>query len=266
MAIVPQVEASRKVSTAKTECFVGFASIDSDMRDHRMSGLLRSELIKRIMAGSNEQALSILCAVAPIGFVPGIGEVSIPMNEFADFYGVTEEYLRGVLTRGRLLRKNYPDDVARYTCDEVLAAGAQITPCCNQYDAGEYIKYRLTAYGSRNWVSLPRQYKFSMLSPRLVLATALLMCYTEKNSEESTIKGVSLAIKRSPYRINKKEDAVEQPVEPQKEFEGIPFSEDGRLMISPELFAQMIRSAVKEAVSETLSTPGLYREVKQITK
>lgn len=252
MAIVAQASAKRK------EFFIGFSRVDADLKDHRVSGQLRVELIKRIMEGSNEQALSILNTVDIVGFVPGIGDVSIPINEFASFYGVTIEYLRSLLARNDLIQKNYPEDVKKCSTFDIIRAGALISPCCNQTASGsdEYVTYCLNTYGTPRVISLKRQRSYGMYSPRLVLATALLMCYTEKNDEGSNIKNVLLAIKRSLYRYKKVEDesSVDEVQEEHKtEDTAVQISGDGNLTMSTEVFAQMIKIAVKEAVAETLS-------------
>ncbi len=90
--------------------------------------------------------------------------------------------------------------------------------------------------------------------PRLVLAAALAMAYTDKSGLDSNIKKTLLALKRSPYRFEKKTEVEPMNESDQhKPSDGIPVTDHGDLLLSPELFTHMIKTAVKEAVSEVLS-------------
>lgn len=109
--------------------------VDSHVDDYRISKNLGKLLIGRIMSGTNEQAFTVLNSVGAVRFVPGIGAIAIPMNEFADFYDVSEKYLHSVLQRRGFVPKNYPDDISRRNVRDIENEGAQIV-CCGRTKNG----------------------------------------------------------------------------------------------------------------------------------
>lgn len=230
-----------------TDYLIGMSGVDCNMNDHRVSGFLRGELVRQIMAGSNEQALAVLSAVGNIGFVPGIGENSIPLNEFADFYGVSEKYLSDLLTRRRF-HVLYPKDVSRMYLSDILKADAPIVPCCGNQKKSDDLKtfHIIGSHGKLN-VSLPQKRMFNLYSPRLVLTTALMMVYTDKSEVEGNIKRTLLALKRSPYRFIKKEDGKKEMDD------GVHITTTGDIVLSPEVLTHSLKTAVKDGLSEVVA-------------
>lgn len=255
MSIVTQTKSSYKPFDANSEVFSG-GRVDSSPNDYRISGVLRGVLFEQIMSGSNELALATLSSIDEIRFVPGIGPNSIPLNEFAAFYGVSEKYLNSLLVRRKLIRNAYPNDISRVYPSDIRSAKAPLEwdRPIGQSDSGDLFKYCVNGSCGQMTVSLPRRNAFSLYSLRLVLATTLFMVYTDKSDEDVNIKKTLIALKRSPYRFM--ERRVEEPVkEPEKSkpSSGIPVTSDGSLVLSPEIFTSMIKTAVKEAVSEVMS-------------
>ncbi len=230
----------------------GFSKADYDPNHYDMSGQLRSALKKAILSGTNEQAYTILCAVDVIDHIPGAGGNYIPLNGFASFYGVTEEYLKSVLTRRGFIQKNYPDDIFRVSSEDI-AQESDIPLVKDDYwkvsGRDDLVRYRLSdAYGP-SCVSLPRRYTFLIYSPRIVLATALFLLFTDKSGENNTAKRIALAIKRSDYRViteSKPEDSVENITVP---VDAIPVEKDGEIKLSRELVNDIVR-IVTEVVLE----------------
>lgn len=113
----------------------------------------------------------------------------------------------------------------------------------------DLVRYRLSdAYGP-SCVSLPRRYTFLIYSPRIVLATALFLLFTDKSGENNTAKRIALAIKRSDYRViteSKPEDSVENITVP---VDAIPVEKDGEIKLSRELVNDIVR-IVTEVVLE----------------
>lgn len=238
------------------EYYTGYSQIDCNPTDHRVSGSMRGFIVDKILNGGNDEALALLSSVGQIEFVPGIGENSIPLNAFADFYGVSEKYLAGLLQRSRLIWKSCPNDITRMRLSDIIAAKAPLTPCCEsqQKRADDLVTYHINGSHCQMKVSLPKGRLFSLYSPRIVLAAALMMVYTDKSDVDGNIKKTLLAIKRSPYRFIKKAE-VEQMngLNQPKPDDGIPVTAGGELRLSPELFTHMIKTAVKEAVAEVLN-------------
>lgn len=249
MSNIPQADGKGKAFNENVE-YLDFARCDSNLEYSRISGVLRGKLIEQILSGTNEQALAVLSSVGTIRFIPGIGASSIPLNEFAAFYGVAEGYLRNLLVRRGLIRKNYPDDINRWDTSGLLKAGAPISPCGCEKDG--LVKYHFNDSRSL-YVMVPYRHMFSTYSTRIVLAASLFMCYTDKSGQDGNIQRAILAIKRSPYRLVEKEPEVIEETPPTEGVAGIPITQSGEFVLSPELFAQVIKIAVKEAVSEVMA-------------
>lgn len=251
----------------KRVCNFRYSYCDSDPDDYHISGAFSEELVGQILSGTNGQAMTVLGAVGHIGFVPGIGDACIPLNEFAWFYGVTEEYLRSVLRRRRWIARLMPDDIRRASRLEVMAQKPPVCESCplRYKNKDEYYTYAVDGVlNSKSTVSLPIRSRFCLYSPRLVLACALALMYKDSGFAEGVgnTRNTLLAIKRSPYRfIHKREAEQVKNQDSYKPSEGVPVTAGGDLQLSPELFTHMIKTAVKEAVSEVLNEVRLSAPV-----
>jgi len=241
---------SSVLSCGDTDYLIGLSAVDCDLNDYRVSGVLRGDMVRQIMTGPNDLALATLSSVGPIGFVPGIGDNSIPLNEIAAFYSVTEKYLRSMLSRTGFTEKQYPQDVRRLHLYDIRNAKAPIEPCCvsMQKDANNLITYRVAGAYCQMKVSLPKtNYAFNLYSPRFVLALGLMMVYTDKSPMEGNIKKTLLALKRGPYRFVRKEG---------KHMTGsddrVQITANGDIKLSPEILARSLKAAIREGLSDEL--------------
>lgn len=240
------VKSFPKKSRTKKQYLEGFSKEDYDLNSYGMSGQLRGKLEMAILSGTNAQAFSILSAVDVIDHIPGAGENFVPLNGFASFYGVTEEYLKGVLTRRGFIKKNHPDDIIRISSEDI--SGHPDIPLVKDDfwkvpGRDDLVRYRLSdAYGPP-CVSLPRRYTFQIYSPRIVLATALSLLFTDKSGENNTVKRVALATKRSDYRVAVEEKESESaPENVSIPDDAIPLGKDGEIKLSRELLDYIMRT------------------------
>lgn len=255
---------SEKEPRKRTQYLEGFSKEDYDQTCYAMSGQLRSKLESTILAGTNAQAFSILSAVEVIDHIPAAGENFVPLNGFASFYGVAEEYLKGVLTRHGFIKKNYPDDIVRVSAEDI--SGRPDIPLVKDNfwkvpGRDDLVRYRLSdAYGPP-CVSLPRRYTFLIYSPRIVLAAALALLYTDKSGENNTAKRVALAIKRSNYRVivaDEQKNSSGNTIIPSG---AIPVGKNGEINLDIELLNHIIRTTTK-AILEYQATAAKKRRKK----
>ncbi len=247
---------SSVLSCGETGYLVGMSNMDCNLNDYRVSGTLRGEMVRQIMARPNELALAVLSSVGSIGFVPGIGENSIPLNEFADFYGVSEKYLTNLMSR-REFHDLYPGEVSSMYLSDILKAKVPISLCCNsQQKSASLQTFHIDGSHGRLRVSLPKSRKFNLYSPRLVLITALMMVYTDKSAVEGNIKKTLLALKRGPYRFVRKEGEKVS-----KNDDMVHISANGDITLSPEVLTSSVIAAVSEGLSEVMA-----KSVKQAMK
>lgn len=252
---IPQTVQLRKSFSNKKQYLEGFSKADYDMSRYDMSGQLRCKLEKAILSGTNEQAFTILSAVDAIDHIPGAGEKFVPLNGFASYYGVSEEYLKGVLNRRRFLQKKYPNDVKRIYASDI--SGNEGIPLSRDNymkvpGRDDLIRYRLSdAYGVP-CVSLPKRNSFLIYSPKIVLATALHLLFTDKSGANNTAKKVALAVKRSDYRV-----VVPEPEESEDKTAPenvLAMSENGGIALSKELLDYIVRIAVRYTLDELADT------------
>lgn len=252
---ITQTAPSCKSVSDKNQYLKGFSRNDYNPEIYNMSAQLRDELEKAIMAGTNKQAFDILCSVETIDHIPGAGNNFVPLNGFAKFYGISEQYLTGVLARRRFILKLCPEDIKRmYRTAIFRNADIPLKPDGYLDTAGreDLIRYRLSDSYGPPCVSLPKRNSFAVYSPRMVLATALSLLQTDKSGENTTAKRVALAIKRSSYRIIK-----EKPSAPEGcggLDDSLPVAANGDVVLSRELLTYIIRSTTKEALEGFVET------------
>lgn len=248
------VKAFPKEKTRK-QYLEGFSKSDYDPKHYDMSGQLRAALEDAILSGTNAQAFAILGAVDVIDHIPGSGENFVPLNGFANFYGVSEEYLKSVLYRRKFIQKHYPLDIRRvYASDLTKDEGIPILPDDYLKVPGrdDLLRYRLSdAYGAP-CVSLPRNKSFLIYSPRIVLATALFLLFTDKSGKNNTAKKVALAVKRSDYRVapQEQESTVSQLI-PR---DTLPLLENGKIELTMDLLDYIIRKTSSVAIGSLLQS------------
>lgn len=238
----------QKKPKKNTQYLEGFSKEDYDQTCYAMSGQLRSKLEDAILSGTNAQAFSILSAVDVIDHIPAAGENFVPLNGFANFYGVTEEYLKGVLIRHGLIKKNHPNDIIRVSSEDI-SNHPDIPLVKDDFwkvpGRDDLVRYRLSdAYGPP-CVSLPRRYTFLIYSPKIVLVTALSMLYTDKSGENNTAKKVALAVKRSEYRVITEDEAEGATRDTGIPADAIPVGKNGEISLDIELLNHIIRTTTE---------------------
>lgn len=260
---ISQNAKERKTPVTDKLGYIEYAKADSDFNRCYISGEARAKVLKQIMTGSNEQALSVLKTVDNIGYVPGVGEACIPINEFAEFYNVTIPYLKGVLQRCGYNLKDYPHDIKMTTLKRTMIRAKEnlVEVPFEEGDDEYYVKFKLRSQYVPYWVSLRQRGQFAMYTPRIVLATALLMLYTDKSACWGNIKKTILAIKRGPYRFEN-DPMADLPVpgeddEPNSEVfkeqfmeNGVTISTNGDVTMRFELMMEMMKRTFREVVQE----------------
>lgn len=267
-----------------------------DISSPVVSADFRQAVIPSIMAGSNAHALDILRDRGIPGVIPGIGPVCIPHECAAEFYGVRPEYLRNLMANTDLSRSKIRGD---FRDMKVSDLPPEVAACINR-DVPANSKFIDLVYSKEMQDSLAKVYGlfkhdivlpadgFTVYSPRLVLAMALLFPKSRANSINA-VSAMVRRIKKSAYRcvpvgdwLNKVSNYPSMDFKlPEKDIpvvsqvrdfvpahnaapqfsipvpasldDGIPVLPNGGIVLSPEVFAGMIKVAVKEAVSEVVS-------------
>ena len=251
MGSVTQTNVLFKGFSESSKKTLDFSKVDADIQDFRMSPTLRSALVEQILSRSNEEAIEVLQAVNNVRRVPGIGDCCITRHEVARFYGVSEEYICGLVNRLGYSSARKKRDVKKVDRFHLLAANPDIVECDYQSELG-YVQYRMKqSHANRVDFVLPdRSSQFLLFSPRIMLAMSLGMAYTEKTRVPGPIKCTLMAIKASNYRISEAKQMEIPGIVPGF---SIPVTSDGNLVLSPDLFMSLIRATVKETCAEMQS-------------
>lgn len=226
----------------------------------RKQGRERDVISALILEGTNERAMDILRACNCDAFVPGT--MFIPTSRFAEFYGVTESYILGILNRYGITHTKMPNDVKRRSVRNFLQEHgvADRFSCSYQYH--------------NIWVlcekEFHKQYSFKQVktanyySARVVLAFASMMYFARVNREKGNAVSVYNTLMKSAYRDaaieemkRAKQQESEQEVEvvqssdnQQPDSNSAILTQQGNLVLTSEFFATLIKTAVREAVAE----------------
>lgn len=249
---IPQTAPLRKGFSREDQYIDGATWKDYDLNCCDISYTMRVALERAILSGTNEHAFEILSVVGAIDNIPGAGKNFVPLNGLDSFYGVTEEYLKGVLARRGFIQKNYPDDILRVSSWNILRDPD--VPLDRDFakrvpGRDDLIRYRLSNHFGTYCVSFPTSCTFLIYSPRIALVTALFLLRADKSGEDTMAKRVALAIKRSDYRViaaNKPADDAEDAPIPA---DAVPIEDDGGVKLSRELIDEIVR-IVTEVVLE----------------
>jgi len=213
-----------------------------------------------ILEGTNERAMDILRACNCDAFVPGT--MFVPMSRFAEFYGVTEGYVKNILGRYGITNRKMTDDVKRRNVPAFLREEgiSERFSCSYQYNNVRILCDK----------ELHKQYSFKHIkaanfySARVVLAFASMMYYARVNREKGNAVSIYNTLMKSSYRdaaveeMKRREDmadeqeveAVQIPNTQQPDSNSAILTQQGNLVLSSEFFAALIKTAVREAVSE----------------
>lgn len=233
---------------------VGMSAVIQNLRD---CGRGRDMVSAEILEGTNEKAADILRSCNCYALIPGT--MFAPLDKFAEFYGVTEQYIKSVLRRRGIIQRNTPGDVIRMSGSAFLAENGLADKFCNHY-SGVY-QYRNDNH--------TRAYSFSCVksgnfySARVVLAFATLMFQARNINGDRVGKSVYKILMNSSYadaarfkkaEIRERENLemeANMAVNNQNENNAI-LNQEGNLVLTPEFFAALIKTAVREAVSECM--------------
>lgn len=230
------------------------------------TGLLRKQGRERdiisalILEGTNERAMDILRACNCDAFVPGT--MFVPMSRFAEFYGVTESYIVGILNRYGITHNKMPNDVKRRSVRGFLQEHgvADRFSCSYQYHSTVVLCEK----------EFHKQYSFKQVkcanyySARVVLAFASMMYFARVNREKGNAISIYNTLMKSAYRDaaieemkrseqpeNEQEvEAVQSPDNQQPDSNSAILTQQGNLVLTSEFFATLIKTAVREAVAE----------------
>lgn len=239
--------------SGRKQYLLGFARMDYDFRNYEMTTQLKNELVDRILNGTNDQAFTILNSANIIEHIPGTEENFIPFNAIQKFYGVSEDYLKGVLTRRGFCKKKHPHDIQRTSTMELLAKSKIplercLLPKCNT-EPDDLCNYSLKGAYNEFCVSLPKSRSFQIYSSRIVLAMALILSYADKSAGDNNIKKVLSGIKQSLYRVNKDEPHVAVSEVQATPIDVIPVNSNGEFTLSMDFFTHMLKATAKEVAS-----------------
>lgn len=224
-------------------------------------GRLPDLVAAEVMAGSNEKAMDILRTCGCNIFVPGTMYTSL--FEMARFYGVTQQYLRTVLSRNRVVSPFAGGDVVKGYFYDFL----------NKNKIQE--RYSLSRTHS-DWIfcdkKTHRQYHFchstrgNLYSARVVLALAVMMQYGRVICQDSKGGQVYNTLMKSTYadsaRVKFEERAKQRRQDKQRERAkqekpktpdrpaGAVLNENGMVVLTTEFFATVINSSIREGIAE----------------
>ena len=262
---------AQKQEKDKREFFIGYgADMDPDIPE--ITDRFRRAVFPAIMQGSNAHALDILRERGIPGVIPGIGPVCIPHDYAAKFYDVSPDYLRNLMTNRTISKRKFSDDIKYITPDllpkEVRKCGRSAGTMTEFVYADELRDSLAKVYGlGVKSIKVPST-GFTAYSPRLVLALSMVFA-PGRVSSLPVVSDMLRRIKKSTYRsvpvvacshnandypsAELKSDTIEMP----QVSDGIPVLSNGSMVLSPDIFTHMIKTAVKEAVSEVVSQLGI---------
>jgi len=226
----------------------------------RERGRERDIISALVLEGTNERAMDILRACNCDAFVPGT--MFVPMSRFAEFYGVTESYITGILNRYGITHNKMPNDVKRCSVRHFLQEHgvADRFSCSYQYHSTVVLCEK----------EFHKQYSFKQIksanyySARIVLAFASMMYFARVNREKGNAVSIFNTLMKSAYRDaaieemrHREELCAEQEVEvmqsadnQQPDSNSAILTQQGNLVLTSEFFATLIKTAVREAVAE----------------
>lgn len=249
----------------------------------KLGGILSSvkfehAVAAEILSGTNEKAMEILriCDCKRIIPVPKVYFTTV--EEMAGFYRVPDTYLKGILIRLGINFTNMPDDVKRGSFIRECLMGMR-EPVAGRHIVGRYevfntpkgLRFCDLAQKRDNQTDIQITANRAVYSARVFLALDALMYYGRYITEGSVGGQVFSVLLKSDYanaaverikRIRKNgsaeetaEETEDMPIQDEHLVEtpdGVVVTADGNFVISVELFARTIRTAVKEGVSEAI--------------
>lgn len=224
-----------------------------------------------IFHGSMTKARDLVNAIGGAIFVPHTNYTTL--EAIADFYGVRVEYLKNLFVKYGVIYKKMPFDVLHISGREVSEALKKFDDVCvrceDQNPHRSCYSFSRKQMCNVNKVFVPRKGVPCFYSARVVLAAASLMHYGSLVPKESKASKVVEMLQYSSYyerakavveqnnrraKENKQKTAVETEQEKRPEPGDVRVAATGEFIIPPEVFVQVIKVAVKEAVSDAMTT------------
>lgn len=228
-------------------------------------GRLRDLIAAEVLSGSNEKALDILRTCGCNIFIPGT--VFTTLNEFAKFYGVKNSYIQSIMNRWGIVQKKTPSDCTRG--DFYYFARRHGVP--ERYSISRrHPDYVLCDKLTHRQMVFSHSQNGNFYSARVVLAFAAMMYYGKNIHPDAVGNQVFETLRGSTYfdaaqtamakqaEARQKQlaatvlDTVSAPEEHQED--GAVINDDGKVVMTPEFFAGIIKTAIHEAIAEVSKT------------
>lgn len=228
-------------------------------------GRLRDLIAAEILSGSNEKALDILRTCGCNIFIPGT--VFTTLNEFAKFYGVKNSYIQSIMNRWGIVQKKTPSDCTRG--DFYYFARRHGVP--ERYSISRrHPDYVLCDKLTHRQMVFSHSQNGNFYSARVVLAFAAMMYYGKNIHPDAVGNQVFETLRASTYfdaaqtevakqtEIRQKQLAAtvldNQPDTEVPQEDGAVINDDGKVVMTPEFFAGIIKTAIHEAIAEVSKT------------
>lgn len=256
MFIIAQVNEKCNGEISKT----GIAEVIQTLQD---SGRINDLIAVEILKGSNEKALDILRVCGCKAVVPGT--MFAPLAEVSRFYKCQPRYLHTVLNRVGITPTKTSTDVMKCSFSYFL----------EYFGIGEkfFISSRYNTHTLTD-VNTKQKYEFThtnssggnFYSARVVLALAVLMYYGRTANTDSVGGGIYEQLLESTYYDAAQQNIASSGAQKQTDSKtAIPddntaVMDDGKVTMTAEFLAGLIKTAVHEAVAEyaKVATPVVY--------
>lgn len=243
-------------------CDAGMHEVISNLRDF---GRLKDLMAAEILSGSNEKALDILRTCGCNIFIPGT--VFTTLNEFAKFYGVKNSYIQSVMNRWGITQKKTPDDCTRgdfrnFAYDHGVLDRFSVSSRYQEYVLCDKLTHRQQTFSHAQ--------NGNFYSVRVVLAFAAMMYYGKNIHPDAVGNKVFETLRSSTYFDAAQTVMAKQAEARQKQLadaaldkspeaevshgDGAVINDDGKVVMTPEFFAGVIKTAIHEAIAEFSKT------------
>lgn len=238
------------------------AGMHETIANLRGFGRMRDQMAAEVLSGSNEKALDILRTCGCNIFIPGT--IFTTVSEFAKFYGVTTQYIFTVLNRLGITAKKTPNDCTRGNFEDFAYHNGVLERFSL---SSRYQEYILCDKMSHRQMTFQHSKNGNFYSARVVLAFAAMMYYGKSIHPDAVGNKVYETLCKSTYfdaaqtevakqaEIRQKKNVAavlddHQNTEEVQQEDGATINDDGKVVMTPEFFAGIIKTAIREAVAE----------------
>lgn len=234
----------------------------------------RAQIIAaEILQDSDSHALFTLKLLGCEGFFPDSRMISV--SNLADFYGLTDKYIKGVLTNRRINTRTFPHDI------DIVGIPASFSMPYSQINDWEMVmndrtRKEMIAKNKNTGEEfiVAHQWADRFISARLALAIAALMFYGRVIVPDSVADRVLKALDMSEYARNadkilearakaakkvaeanaRKEEELKKSEQNSGEVE---ISADGKVTMSADVLTSIVSKSVKDALEAYLNNAKL---------